>query len=288
MTAPVSYINLMKAQQKRHDMPSYVRVPVQSRDQMIAAGRAARARLMGHQSPKRVITLPEPADVIDEAPEAATPEQGAPEHYAPLNMLTTASCRFLTSVVALQTGVSEKTLIAPAKLRHVVEARDKLIKLIFEHTQHSLPMIGKAVHRDHTTVLHSLRKSGCYYRLVDIAPTTDPRSRGAITKPGKRDVMVIEPSPAFRTTSLPMAEEIIDQVCEKYDLTPEDLKSSRRGRSLGHARQEAIYRVVKETSLSHAEIGRIMGHRDPHVVAYSVKAHEARLAGTKYMRRRAA
>jgi hypothetical protein len=284
----VSYINLMKAQQKRYDVPSSVCVPVQSRDQMIAAGRAARARLMGHKTPKRVITLPGSAEVIDEAQEAATPEQGLIEHYAPLNMLTMASCRFLTSVVALQTGIAEKTLIGPAKLRHVVEARDKLIKLIFEHTQHSLPMIGKAVHRDHTTVLHSLRKSGCYYRLVDIAATTDPRSRGAITKPGKRDVIVIEPSPAFRTTSLPVAEEIIDQVCEKHGFTPEDLMSSRRGRSLGHARQEAIYRIVKETKLSQADIGRIMGHRDPHVVAYSVKAHEARLSGTKYLRRRAA
>ncbi|GEM_PF-2556119 len=284
----VSYINLMKAQQKRHDMPSYVSVPVQSRDQMIAAGRAARARLMGRQSPKRVITLPEPDNVPEAIPEVEKPEQGASEHYAPLNMLTMASCRFLTSVVALQTGVPEGALLGPAKLRHVVEARDKLIKLIFEHTQHSLPMIGKAVHRDHTTVLHSLRKSGCYYRLADIAPTTDPRSRGSITNTSKRDVMSIEPSPAFRSTSLPMAEEIIDQVCEKHGFTPEDLKSSRRGRTLGHARQEAIYRIFKETKLSHPEIGRIMGHREHSVVPYSVKAHEARMAGNKYLRRRTA
>lgn len=288
MTAPVSYINLMKAQQKRHGAPSLVSVPPMSRNDMLAAGRAARARLMGQLEKDRPEPKPQPAVAPESPLEAAEVVDDAPKHFAPLDMLTPCGGRFLLSVVALQTAISEQTLTSVSKVRHVVEARDKLIRLIFEHTQHSLPMIGRLLHRDHTTILHSLRKSGCYYRLVEMAPSTDVRSRGAFPISGGRDVIVIEPSASSRSTSLPMAEDIIDETCQKYGLTPEDLRSRRRGRSLASARQEAIYRIFKETKLSQPEIGRVMGFRDHSIVSYSVKAHEARLAGTKYLRGRAA
>jgi hypothetical protein len=276
MTAPVSYINLMKAQRKRHDLPVNVG-PSVSYSEMVRSGIAARARLFGPATPPNKIEIPPVA--LPPIP-IALEQEG---HGVPLNLLTPCHSRFLVRLVEAWRDLPPRTVAGPSKERHVVAARDEAIRLIFQHTQNSLPMIGHIVNRDHTTVLHSLRKTGVVHRLVELLPDTISRSR-----PKVRDVLTIAPSASLALPGHRIASQIIGEICSRYRLREAELLSNRRASDVVQARHEAIYRIKHETTLTMPEIGRIMGDRDHKTIAYAAKAHEARLAGLPLPRRGAA
>lgn len=73
--------------------------------------------------------------------------------------------------------------------------------------------------------------------------------------------------------------EIIDQTCAKHRLTRAELLSARRSTPLVLARQEAMYRMSKETTMSLPAIGRRMGGRDHTTVLYGIRKHAERKAG---------
>ncbi len=60
--------------------------------------------------------------------------------------------------VAAAFGVSEKELLGPSRLRSVMRPRQVAMYLARELTGLSLPRLGAAFGRDHTTVLHACRK----------------------------------------------------------------------------------------------------------------------------------
>ena len=61
--------------------------------------------------------------------------------------------------VASRHNLSVDTLLGPRRQKHIVAARHEAIFLIAEETQLSLPQIGMVCgKRDHTTILHALRK----------------------------------------------------------------------------------------------------------------------------------
>ena len=62
--------------------------------------------------------------------------------------------------VAVAFGVSEKELLGPSRLRGVLQSRQVAMYLARELTGLSLPRLGAAFGRDHTTVLHACRKVG--------------------------------------------------------------------------------------------------------------------------------
>jgi hypothetical protein len=94
------------------------------------------------------------------------PEPEAPQ-CAPLNMLQLCSSRFLLAYAALKHGVKEVDILGAAKPVEIVAARHDAIRLIYRHTQHSMPAVGKIFNRDHTTILHAIRKGGSTSKLVD-------------------------------------------------------------------------------------------------------------------------
>lgn len=94
--------------------------------------------------------------VIDEAPV----ESECPSWVGdvPLNMLAACSWRFLARLAALRNGVSVEELLGPGRTVELVAARAEGMYLVALHTNASMPMIGRYFDRDHTTVLHALRK----------------------------------------------------------------------------------------------------------------------------------
>src|SRR5262249_4641242 len=60
--------------------------------------------------------------------------------------------------VAATFGVTEKELLGPSRLRRVMVPRQVAMYLAREVCRLSLPRIGSAFERDHTTVLHAVRK----------------------------------------------------------------------------------------------------------------------------------
>ena len=71
--------------------------------------------------------------------------------------------QLLIKRVALKYGVTYEDILSPAKPTKLVRARFEAIKLVHEtYPNKSLPEIGRLFKRDHTSILHVLRKMGCW------------------------------------------------------------------------------------------------------------------------------
>ena len=62
-------------------------------------------------------------------------------------------------------------------------------------------------------------------------------------------------------------EKAIRLVCKKYNVTEDDLKSTKRTQSIANARHIAIYLLKKVTDLSHKEVGNILNRNHATVIA---------------------
>ncbi|MFM8271894.1 MAG: helix-turn-helix domain-containing protein [Gemmata sp.] len=71
---------------------------------------------------------------------------------------STADVSRIVERVTAAFGVSEKELLGPSRLRSVMRPRQVAMFLARELTKLSLPRLGAAFGRDHTTVLHACRK----------------------------------------------------------------------------------------------------------------------------------
>lgn len=115
----------------------------------------ARARLWGGRPPKPI------------PPVARVTVEPLASWGAPINMLDLPSPRFLIRFAALRSGVRYGDVIGSTRAKEVVAARHEAIGLIWTHCrQMSLPSVGRLFDRDHTTILHALRKmrlSGEHY-----------------------------------------------------------------------------------------------------------------------------
>lgn len=107
-------------------------------------------------------------------PEAGKEDGGAGlpfEHclptYRALNMLAPPSWRFLLALSALKHGVLQREVLGRSRQVHIVAARYEAMALTYQHTQASMPKVGRHFNRDHTTVLHGLRKRGAVQKLVE-------------------------------------------------------------------------------------------------------------------------
>lgn len=82
-----------------------------------------------------------------------------PEWGAPINLIGPASPRTIVKLVALKHGLTPGDLSGPNRSRPFVAARHEAIALVWTHCRAvSLPAVGRMFQRDHTTILHSLRK----------------------------------------------------------------------------------------------------------------------------------
>lgn len=70
---------------------------------------------------------------------------------------------------------------------------------------------------------------------------------------------------------------IIREVAAKYGRTVDELTGPLRWRSIAWARQEAMFRLRNETTLSYPDIGRRL-NRDHTTILHGVRAHAKRMA----------
>ncbi|MGB0747154.1 MAG: helix-turn-helix domain-containing protein [Magnetospiraceae bacterium] len=64
----------------------------------------------------------------------------------------------IIEIVSQQTGISRKRILSAQRMAGVVRARHAIMYVACTQTEKSLPMIGRALGRDHTTILHGYRK----------------------------------------------------------------------------------------------------------------------------------
>jgi len=86
----------------------------------------------------------------------------------PLDMLAPCSWRFLLKLAAVRNGIPESYILGKSRKRTIAKARHDAIGLVYQHTQMSMPGVGKCFGRDHTTILNSLRQVGRTEKLVEL------------------------------------------------------------------------------------------------------------------------
>ena len=72
-------------------------------------------------------------------------------------------------------------------------------------------------------------------------------------------------------------DEIIESVCQHYNVTPANISSRSRKKDYVMARQVAVYLAQKYTKMPASRIGRLVGGRDHSTVIYSCNQVERRL-----------
>ncbi len=73
-------------------------------------------------------------------------------------------------------------------------------------------------------------------------------------------------------------KRIILETCNKHNISYNEIISNRRATNIVWARQEAMWRMKTETSMSYPAIGKRFGGKDHTTVLHSVRKHEERLA----------
>ncbi len=74
-----------------------------------------------------------------------------------------------------------------------------------------------------------------------------------------------------RVTDSSALSRVIDAVAQGFNLKPEDLKGRRRDKETSIARRVAMYLLRQENGCSLAQIGALLGDRDPSSVATGSK-----------------
>ncbi len=119
-----------------------------------------------------VRSLPAPEAVEPEEPVEAPIVPPLPKGRVPLDMHMPCSARFLIKLASLRHGISVADIMSSKRTFLVSAARHEAMGLVYQHTQMSLPGIGSLFNRDHTTVLHGMKRAGRTEKLVDPAPPT--------------------------------------------------------------------------------------------------------------------
>lgn len=108
----------------------------------IAAERAARLEA------ERMATLPKSAPVAETEPESTV-------------IAFVSPVREIINDVAARHGLTYQDIIGASRFKNIVTARmDAIVEVHKARPTMSLGQLGKAFHRDHTTILHALRKRG--------------------------------------------------------------------------------------------------------------------------------
>lgn len=114
-------------------------------------------------------------------------------------------------------------------------------------------------------------------RLVEKPPEKPVRPRLP------RDIIRIEPTVSF--SRIP-AQVIMKQVCEKHGVSNSELVGQRRAYPVVAARQEAMYRLSRETTLSLPAIAQRLGRECHTTVINGIRRYEATLRGEVYHKKR--
>ena len=105
------------------------------------------------------------------------------------------------------------------------------------------------------------------------------------TKPVRRqrDYIIVS-SPDFHIKS--STHRILRECCAKHRVTMQELRGPKRFVNIVWARQEAAYRMSRETRLSLSQIGKRLGDRDHTTILHAIRCYEARLEGREYRKPR--
>lgn len=97
---------------------------------------------------------PKPVTTVDDPPPATV---NSP-YGSMVNLCAGPSWKVIVGLVALQYSVSVNDILGQDRRPDVIKARQKSVALCHSHCNLSLPALGRLFHRDHSTILHSVRR----------------------------------------------------------------------------------------------------------------------------------
>jgi len=110
-------------------------------------------------------------------------------------------------------------------------------------------------------------------------PNAVPKKPILFPKPRKirvRDFLFLASTPVRKMPD-PHYKAILEQVALKHGVSVIDIQSHRRDKPAYVARQEAAWRMRRETQLTTSQIGHRLGGRDHTTVIHAIRRHEERL-----------
>jgi len=156
-----------------------------------------------------------------------------------------------------ESGLMADISLPDFELRRAI-INDKLKKINFKLDAEICDYIANQLKTDIRQIEGALNKMKAYNNLAGEKPSI------AVAQTVIRDV---------RNSDLPTpitVEKIILEVSRTFNISPEDIRSSKRSQQISIARQTAIYIVREITQMSQALIGKEFGNRDHSSVVYSI------------------
>jgi len=138
-----------------------------------------------------------------------------------------------------------------------------------------LALIARHARRNVRELEGSLNRVVAYARLLGAPPSVELAERAL------EDIADKEPP---HPTSAPDVLIGIDADC--FQLSAADLRGHKRDKETTLARRVAMYLIRQETSLSLAQIGEAMGHRDAAAVTNACKKVTSDIASSHYLKRK--
>ncbi len=132
-----------------------------SAEEMLAAYRARKRPPAPVVRPK--LAMPEPVKSVPAPAPAPKPYDDLAQYreaYANAIPQTAPSqiAKRIIEQVCIETGISQDLIKSPIRTNPVSQARQEAIWRIAADTTLSLPQIGRIFNRDHTTILHAIRR----------------------------------------------------------------------------------------------------------------------------------
>jgi len=122
-----------------------------------------------------------------------------------------------------------------------------------------------------------LNRVTAFAELLNSPPTLELAAK-AVVNIGSRE----------RVTDSSTPSRVINAVAQAFDLKPEDLKGSRRDKETSLARRVAMYLLRQENGYTLAQIGALLGDRDPSSVTVGSKKLAAELVHDKSIKQKLA
>ncbi len=122
-----------------------------------------------------------------------------------------------------------------------------------------------------------LNRVTAFAKLLNSPPTLELAAK-AVVNIGSREGV----------TNSSAHSRVINAVAQAFDLQPEDLKGSRRDKETSLARRVAMYLLRQENGCSLAQIGALLGDRDPSSVTVGSKKLAAELVHDKSIKHKLA
>ena len=138
-----------------------------------------------------------------------------------------------------------------------------------------LEYIARQIKRNIRELEGGLNRVIAYARLLRAKTSTELAARALADIAGSTLLDINTHQPA-----------LLDMVASSFNLTPEALVGRRRDKEVAQARQVAMYLLKKQNNCSLAEIGSILGGRNPSTVSHACEKIALDIQASPILRRK--